>query len=248
MVPVITPTDVRNRPGTVREIVGIAFQSDTLSVLGAWIIRPIEMLDRRLAGLGKNPGAPPLAIHAGVHVRMEDGREFVAEQLFGTPREDFVDGLNWTTFEHFRARDHQGWDLTVPATCFRKIDQAAVDEAIKFLNRIEGRPFFGEDCTTFVERVFDKRRMFADSSSAGFLGFGMRVGDPALPLLRPDAVLDPRTERLLRADTLRRLPDPTTDWNAPNWRLRIQHLLRVGVLLALLAGIWRSFRWLAERF
>src|SRR5690242_20600431 len=110
----IVPTDARNRPGRVREIAGIVFQSDSDSVLGAWIIRPIEMLDRRLAGLGKSLRALPLAMHAGIHVRIDDGREFVAEQLFGTPREDFVDGLNWTTLEQFRARDHHGWDVTVP--------------------------------------------------------------------------------------------------------------------------------------
>ncbi|MBV9492033.1 MAG: hypothetical protein JO069_20250 [Verrucomicrobia bacterium] len=236
---IITPTDVRDRPGTVREIVGIAFQSDSLSVLGNWIIRPIEMLDRRFAGLGRMPGAPPLAIHAGIHVRMDDGREFVAEQLFGTPREDFVDGLNWTTLEHFHTRDHRGWDVTVPATCFRNIDQAAVEDAIRFLNQVTGRPFFGEDCTSFVERAFNKRRLFADSPSARFLGIGMRVGDPALPLLRPDAVLDPRPERLLRADTLRKLPDPTTEWDAPNWRAPIQAAFRASALVALISsGLW----------
>ena len=47
----------------------------------------------------------------------------------------------------------------------------------------------------------------------------MRVGDPALMLLRPEAQFDPETERLIRADILRALPDPTTGWNAPNGRL-----------------------------
>ena len=50
--------------------------------------------------------------HAGLHVVLEDGREFVVEQLFGTPREDFLDGLNWTPLETFRVRDHRGWDVT----------------------------------------------------------------------------------------------------------------------------------------
>ena len=236
------PDDTRRRPGDVRKIVGIIFQSDKLSVLGNWIIRPIEMLDRRLAGLGKNPFGPPLAIHAGVHVRMHDGREFVAEQLFGTPEKDFVDALAWTPLKEFRKRDHRGWDVTVPVTAFRNIDRRAISEAVSFLNRIKGKPFFGEDCTTFVERVFNKRRMFADSPSARLLGFGVRVGDPALPLLRPDAVLDPRTEFLLRARSLRKLPDPTTSWNAPNWRRAMRVLFWITVSAALWRGVWLLFR------
>jgi hypothetical protein len=237
-----TPADTRRRPGKVRKITGVIFQSDKLSVLGNWIIRPIEMLDRRFAGLGKNPFGPPLAIHAGVLVQMQDGREFVVEQLFGTPEEDFVDALNWTPLKKFRERDHRGWDVTVPATAFRKIDRRAINEAISFLNRIEGKPFFGEDCTTFVERAFNKRRMFADSPSARLLGFGVRVGDPALPLLRPDAVLDPKAEFLLRADTLRKLPDPTTSWNAPNWRRAARVLFWILGSAGLWVGVWLLFR------
>jgi hypothetical protein len=162
----------------------------------------------------------------------------VAEQLFGTPEEDFVDALNWTSLKKFRERDHRGWDVTVPATAFRNIDRRAVDEAISFLNRIEGKPFFGEDCTTFVERVFNKRRMFADSPSARLLGFGVRVGDPALPLLRPDAVLDPKAEFLLRGHTLRKLPDPTTSWNAPNWRRAVRVLFWIMASVGLWLGVW----------
>ncbi len=237
-----TKTNPQNRPGTVREIVGIAFQSDTLSILGVWIIRPIESIDRRVAGLGRTLHAPPLAIHAGVHVRLEDGREFVVEQLFGNPREDFVDGLNWTPIDAFRARDHRGWDVTVRAEAFRNVDEAAMREAIDFLNRIQGRPFFGEDCTTFVERVFNKRRLFADSPTSRLLGFGLRVGDPALPLLRPDAKLDPRTERLLRADTLKQLPDPTSSYSSPNWRTRARNFLKLGVAVALAVAAYRYRR------
>jgi hypothetical protein len=128
------------------------------------------------------PGAPALAMHAGLHVVLENGREFAVEQLFGTPREDSLDGLNWTPLETFRARDHRGWDVTVPATAFRQVDEDVVHEAVEFLNRIHGRPFFGEDCTMLIERAFGKRRLFADSPTARALGFGMRVGDPALPV------------------------------------------------------------------
>ena len=236
------PADTRSRPGRVREISGVIFQSDKLSVLGSWIIRPIEMLDRRLAGLGKNPFGPPLAMHAGVRVQMHDGREFVAEQLFGTPEEDLVNALNWTLLKKFRERDHRGWDVTVPATAFRNIDRRAVDEAIRFLNGIKGKPFFGEDCTTFVERVFSKRRMFADSPSARLLGFGIRVGDPALPLLRPDAVLHPAAEFLLRAHSLRKLPDPITSWNAPNLRRTVRVVFWITASAALWGAVWLIFR------
>jgi len=146
---------------------GIILQSDKTSVAGAWIIRPVEMLDLHLAGLGRSPEAPPLAMHAGLHVVLEDDREFVVEQLLGDPREDFVDGLNWTPLETFRKRDHRGWDLTVPATAFRQVDDDVVHEVVEFLNSIEGRPFFGEDCTMLIERAFGKRRLFADSPTPG---------------------------------------------------------------------------------
>ena len=179
------PTSLSYRPALVVKLRGIILQSDKTSVAGAWIIRPVEMLDLHLAGLGRSPEAPPLAMHAGLHVVLEDGREFVVEQLLGDPREDFVDGLNWTPLETFRKRDHRGWDLTVPATAFRRVDDDVVDEVVEFLNSIEGRPFFGEDCTMLIERAFGKRRLFADSPTARALGFGIRVGDPALTLLKP---------------------------------------------------------------
>ena len=166
---------------------------------------------------------------------LEDGREFVVEQLFGTPREDFVDGLNWTPLETFKARDHQGWDVTVPATAFRQVDEDVVKDVVTFLNQIQGRPFFGEDCTTFIERAFGKRRMFGDSPTAQALGLGMRVGDPALALLKPNARLDRQAERFLRADFLRALPDPTTQWDSPNGHLWIRRMV-----LALML-IWAAF-------
>ena len=48
------PPSSPKRSGRVQELIGIIFQSDQQSVLGSWIIRPVEMLDRRLAltGLG----------------------------------------------------------------------------------------------------------------------------------------------------------------------------------------------------
>jgi hypothetical protein len=231
------PTSVPYRPGRVVKLRGIILQSDKTSVAGAWIIRPVEMLDLHLAGIGRSPDAPALAMHAGLHVVLEDDREFVVEQLLSNPREDFVDGLNWTPLETFRKRDHRGWDLTVPANAFRQVDDDVVDEAVEFLNSIEGRPFFGEDCTMLIERAFGKRRLFADSPTARALGFGMRVGDPALTLLKPGVQLDPDAERLLRADILRELPDPTTPWDAPNGHLRIRRAIGWLLIFAAVGGL-----------
>ena len=229
------PSSQPKRPGRVVKLNGVIVQSDKTSWLGAWLIRPVEMLDLHLAGIGREIGSEPLAIHAGLHVELEDGRRFVVEQLFGTPRENFVNGLNWTPLETFRARDHAGWDVTIPPTDFRSIDQKIVGEVIEFLNRIEGHPYFGEDCTGLVERAFGKRRLFADSPTAGLIGFGMRVGDPALMLLRSDAQFDPKTKTRLRADVLRALPDPTTDWDDPNGRLWIKRGLLALAIVAVVA-------------
>lgn len=228
------PPSLPTRPGRVVELRGIILQSDSVSVLGAWIIRPVETLDMYLAGLGRSRNAPPLAMHAGLRVVLEDGREFVVEQLFGTPREDFVDGLNWTPLESFRARDHEGWDVTVAATAFRNVDETVVGEVVQFLNDIQGRPFFGEDCTVLIERAFGRRRLFADSPTARALGFGMRVGDPALALLKPDVRLKEDAERLLRADFLRALPDPTAEWDSPNGYIWIRRGLGLMMICAAL--------------
>ncbi len=208
------------RPGRVTELRGIIFQSDGTSWIGELCIRPVEAFDRWQAGLPTGPGVEKLAMHAGLHVVIEDGREFVAEQLVGTIFEDFRDALNWTPLAEFQARDHQqGWDVTVPATAFREIDDTVVQQAIEFLNNVKGHPFFGEDCTAFVERAFGGRRLFGDSPTARTLGIGLRVGDPALPLLRRDTQLDPRAEALLRVRTVRAQDNPLAGHAAPNARL-----------------------------
>lgn len=235
--PMSLPPSVPDRPGRVVKLRGIILQSDSVSVLGAWIIRPVETLDMRLAGVNRSEGTPPLAMHAGLHVVLEDGRAFVVEQLFGTPREDFFDGLNWTPLETFRARDHRGWDVTVPATAFRQVDECDVQEVVEFLNNIQGRPFFGEDCTMLIERAFGKRQLFADSPTARALGFGMRVGNPALALLKQDVRLDPDAERLLRADFLRGLPDPITEWDSPNGYVQIRRVLGLMLVFVAVAGL-----------
>src|SRR5258708_26573233 len=161
--------------GRVIELRGIIFQSDNHNVLGAWLSRTMQMVDRRLAGIEKSVFGPRLAMHVGLHVVIEDGREFVVEQLFGTPWHAFVDGVSWTPLEVFRARDRGGWDVTVPASAFRKIGDRITKEAIEFLNSIQSRPYFGEDCPTFVERAFARRRLFSDSPTPRSAAFGVRI-------------------------------------------------------------------------
>ena len=224
------------RPGRVVELKGVVFQSDGSSVIGALFIRPLESFDRWQAGLTRGTGDWPLAMHAGLHVVIEDGREFVAEQLVGTPFEDLRDALNWTPLAEFRRREASGWDVTVPATAFREIDDAAVAEAVETLSAVRGHAFLGEDCTMFIERVFGGRRLFGDSPTGQALGVGLRVGDPALPLLRADAALDDRARRLLRVGVVRRQPDPLAEHDAPNAHLWLGRLLVWGALLLSLAG------------
>jgi hypothetical protein len=233
---------VLDRPAKVAALRGVIVQSDKASALGSWIIRPVETLDRRFIGIGRDPGGPAVAMHAGLHVVLEDGREFVVEQLFGTLRENFVDGLNWTPLDTFRARDHAGWDATIPPTAFRGVNDQVVAEVVDFLNTMKGQPYFYEDCTSLVERAFGKRRLFADSPTARAIGLGMRIGDPALPLLRPDAKLDAEAERNLRADALRKLPDPTETWDAPNGHLLIKRALAIAVIGAVIFGTRRLNR------
>jgi hypothetical protein len=216
--------DYARRPGNVTAIRGIAFQNDGRSAIGRLFIRPFEALDRWAAGLWPKPGAPPLAMHAGIHVTIDGDQDYVAEQLVGTFDLTFKNGLNWTPYDKFKARDRGGWDLTVPAPEFRRVDQTAVDQAIQTLNTIEGHPFLGEDCTAFIERAFNGRRLFADSPILRWSGVGARVGDPALPLLKPDANLDEHARYLLQFDAIKKLPDPLADAKSPNvriWTLRL---------------------------
>ena len=230
------------RPGKVRALRGIIFQSDNSSYVGAVFIRPIETFDRWQAGLARGAHNAPLAMHAGLHVVLEDGREFVAEQLVGTLFEDFKNGLNWTPLESFRQRESTGWDVTVPATCFRGITDAVVGRAVDFLNAVEGHPFFGEDCVKFIERVFGGRRLFGDSPTGLALGLGLRVGDPALPLLRADAQLDPEATRLLRVSTVRAQSDPVAGPEAPNAHRWLGRLLVWAVGALAVEGVFWLFR------
>ena len=225
------------RPGKVVALKGIIFQSDASSVIGALFIRPLEAFDRWQAGLVRAAAEAPLAMHAGLHVVLEDGRNFVAEQLVGTAFEDFKDGLNWTPLEAFRIREGKGWDATVPATAFRGIDDEIVAQVVDYLNVIEGHAFLGEDCTQFIERAFNKRRLFGDSPTGQALGLGLRVGDPALPLLRPDATLDARSSKLLRVSVVQAQPDPTSAHDAPNAHLWLGRAIVWCVIAGITAGL-----------
>ena len=217
------------------------FQSDARSDIGAWFIRPFEALDEAIAGL-RRPGRDdaPLAMHAGLHVVLHDGREYVVEQLVGSLYEDLKSGLNWTPIEEFRARDRGGWDVTIPATAFRGVTDDVVHEAVDRLNHLEGEPFLAEDCTDLIERVFGMRQLFADSPTLRLLGIRGRLGDPAMPLLRPDVPQAERARRLLRTSALYRLPDPgrgADPHRAHVWagRVTLAALALLASILALLA-------------
>jgi hypothetical protein len=213
------------RPGRVTAIHGIVFQSDGRSTIGRLFIRPFEALDRWVVGILPRPREPSLAMHAGIHVEIEGRGEYVAEQLVGSWYMDLHNGLNWTPIEDFRKRDRGGWDVTVPASGFRSVDATVVQETVDRLSQIEGHPFIGEDCTAFIERSFGERRLFADSPLLRGIGIGVRVGDPALPLLRADTPIDRRTRDLLQFDTIKNLPDALADVDAPNVRLWAHRLL-----------------------
>jgi hypothetical protein len=53
-------------------------------------------------------------------------------------------------------------------------------------------------------------QLFAHVPVLGLLSINVPIGDPAMPLLRPDARLDPEAARLLRLHELRQLKD--TPW------------------------------------
>lgn len=232
--------DFAFRPGTVRSIKGIIFQNDGASPTGRLFIRPLESVDRLIAGITMRPGTPQLAMHTGIHVVLDDAREFVVEQLVGTFTFVFRNGLNWTPLDVFKQRDRGGWDVTVDPLAFRGIDPTIVAQTTRRLNAIEGHPFLGEDCTAFVERAFGDRRLFADSPLLQSLGVGARIGDPALPLLRTDATLDERTRRLLQVDCIRNLRDPDASVNSPNAWLWANRGVAAAALILLARALYSS--------
>ena len=231
--------DYALRPGTVTEIQGIIFQNDGQSTVGRMFIRPFEVVDRLISGIQPGPGDPPLAIHAGIRVVLDDQREYVVEQLVGSFNLDFRNGLNWTPLDKFRERDHGGWDVTVPAVAFRGVGPSTLRETLRNLNAIQGHPFLGEDCTALVERAFGGRRMFADSPLLRWVGLSVRVGDPALPLLDPSAQLDETARTHLQFDKIKQLPDAIADAESPNVRLWLHRLLPLAPVAA--AATWVAY-------
>ncbi|MFN8635805.1 MAG: hypothetical protein U0893_18305 [Chloroflexota bacterium] len=218
-----TRPSTHHRPGPVREIKGIVLQSDDQSGFGRWFIRPVERLNRWVAGIRTDPDGPSLAMHAGIHVVLENGEEWVAEQLHGTLQNYFWSGFNWTPIETFRARNRGGWDTTIATTAFRGIDEAQVARTLERLNQAGGHPFLQQDCTTFMEHMFS-HQMFAHLPLLGLLGLEARIGDPAMPLLRRDVHLDPEQARLARLDEIRGLADtpwgfqpPHLGWSKPRY-------------------------------
>jgi hypothetical protein len=202
------------RPGQVIAIEGIVFQCDADDPVSGLFIRPLQHLSRRLRGRS-NEGRPhragargvPLANHAGIRVRVlgADGktRRYVVEQLNGSVRQNLVNGLSWTRWREFRAREGGGWDVTVPALALEGIQPADVAAAVNVLNREAGQPFFSEVCTVFIERVFGKR-LFDRVEILDRLvpGPGPRIPEPSAPLFKPDAHLSRRARHLLRSDEL----------------------------------------------
>jgi hypothetical protein len=245
--PSATRESVRTRPGRVAALHGVIIQSDALNPIGRLFIRPVEALDLLCAGMidvarslghEKRPG---LGMHAGLHVRLEDGREFVAEQLCGGWEEWFVNGLHWTPLESFRQRAHPaagGWDVTVPMDCFRQMDPAGEEYALAQLNQIRGIGFIHEDCTAFIARVFGpNHRLFADSPIMSAIGVYMRSGEPALPLVKRNAQLPARSAALLKVDALRRLPDPIAANDSMTLRQLHFRCILISVACVALAGL-----------
>jgi hypothetical protein len=228
------------RPGRVTGIRGIVFQSDGRSTIGRVFIRPFEALDRWIVGVLPKPGEPSLAMHCGIHIDIEGRGEYVAEQLVGSWYMDLHNGLNWTPIDDFRKRDRGGWDVTLPATAFRRVTDQAVAETLEHLNGIDGHPFIGEDCTAFVERAFGNRRMFADSPLLRALAMSVRVGDPALPLLRPEAPLEQRARQLIQFDKIKHLPDADADAESPNVRLWAHRVLPLALLAPIGVKLYSS--------
>jgi hypothetical protein len=120
--------------------------------------------------------------------------------------------------------------VTIPAEAFRAIDAGVVNQTTERLNAIEGHPFIGEDCAAFLERAFGNRRLFADSPFLRALGATVRVSDPALPLLKPDAHIAEPARTYLQFDRIKYLPEAIADVESPNMRPWAHRALPVALL------------------
>jgi hypothetical protein len=202
----MTSASPSDRPGQVIEVEGVVFQCDADDSVSGLLVRPLQELSRRLRRRARDPVLPgvPLANHAGVRVRIAcpDGtvRRYVVEQLNGTLVQNMFNALSWTPWRDFKAREGNGWDVTVPAEAFDGIEPADVRAARDILNHETGQPFYYEVCTAFIERVFGGRQMFDGVEILDRLvpGPGPRIPEPAAPRFKPNAVLHRRARYLLR--------------------------------------------------
>ncbi len=181
-------------------IEGVSFQCDMGDRLLARLVQVVEEISRHRRE-GKCLGRPPMANHAGLRVRvaLPDGTTdcYVVEVLWSIPFGKKAGIPIWTPLSAFRARERQGWHVTVPAEEFVGIGHADVTSAAEMLNDLRGERRWGETCTLFIERVFGGKPMFADSEILRNVRRGLRLPEPAAPLLQPGAVLRPTVRWLL---------------------------------------------------
>ena len=97
------------------------------------------------------------------------------------------------------------------------------------------------DLTAFVERAFGDRRMFADSPLLRALGLNMRIGDPALPLIKRDAQIDEPARTLLQIEKIGDLPDAVASPESPNIQLWVHRGMMLGALATLVFVIARAY-------
>lgn len=202
----MTSANPSHRPGPVVEVEGVVFQCDADDSVSGLLVRPLQELSRRLRGRPRHPFLPgvPLANHAGIRVRIAcpDGsvRRYVVEQLNGTLVQNVFNALSWTSWRDFKARQGNGWDVTVPAEAFEGVEPADVRRARDILNYETGQPFYYEVCTAFVERVFGGRQLFDAVEILDLLvpGPGPRIPEPAAPRFKSGADLPRRARVLLR--------------------------------------------------
>jgi hypothetical protein len=92
-----------------------------------------------------------------------------------------------------------------------------------------------------MEHMFS-HQLFAHVPMLGLLGINVPIGDPAMPLLRSDARLDPEAARLLRLNELRQLKD--TPWGfEPSAISRAAPRSLAAVIVGAAVGHFLAGRW-----
>ena len=211
-------SDYADRPGQVTAIRGVISKRRQEH---GWprhhsAPRGARPLDRRHLAFAREP---TLAMHAGLHVVIDGEREFVAEQLVGNLYLDFPQ------------RPQLDAAGQVPAARSGRLGPDGARDGFSSGRRRGGG---ANDPTPECDRgasvpgrrlhgIHRARLSAADACSptarcCARLGIGVRIGDPALPLLRPDAHLDARARELLQFDEIKNLPDALADADSPNAR------------------------------